>query len=316
MGSLVSGITDALGFTSVGDTKYQSRLAADKMAAAAREGAGFQPLRVFGVTNRLGSVTPTYEQKSGIDVLSGLDYSIAPQLAGLQEGLLGYLPDALKLSAMSQQQTEPLTSGARALADLAQGYIAESPEAARQRYIDQQMGLLEPVRAREEQRLAGSAFGRGRAGLNIGDIGQPDLYSLTQGRALQDLALAAQAEQAAQQQAAFGAGLFGNVGDLLAQTYGLQSGAFAPTQTALGLLGASEQIGQLPLQTQLQIAQAIQPGTAAAGSMLAGGQTAAAQTNLQGQLAANQQVTNLMGDLLGAGANIYGMSRMGTGSIY
>lgn len=307
---LLSSITDAIGLTSVGDTKYQSRLAADKMAAAAREGAGFQPLRVFGVTNRLGSVTPTYEQKSGIDVLSGLDYSIAPQLAGLQEGLLGYLPDALKLSAMSQQQTEPLTSGARALADLAQGYVAESPEAARQRYIDQQMGLLEPIRAREEQRLAQSAFGRGRAGLNIGDIGSPDLYNLTQGRALQDLALAAQAEQAAQQQAAFGAGLFGNVGDLLAQAYGIQAGAFAPTQTALGLLGASEQIGQLPLQTQLQIAQAIQPGTAAAGSMLAGGQMSAAQTNLEGQIAANKQMTDLVSELLGAGAKIYSAKKV------
>jgi hypothetical protein len=286
------------------------------MRAASQLGAGFQPLRVFGVTNRLGSVTPSYEQRAGIDVLSGLDYGIAPELGGLQEGLLGGLPDALQLSAMSRQQTEPLTAGAQALADLAQGYIAESPEQARQRYIDQQMGLLDPIRAREEQRLAQSAFGRGRAGLNIGDMGNPDLFNLTQGRALQDLALAAQADQAAQQQAAFGAGLFGNAGDLLAQTYGLQAGAFAPTQTALGLLGASEQIGQLPLQTQLQIAQAIQPGTAAAGSMLAGGQTAAAQTNLQGQLAANKQVTDLMSSLLGAGANIYGMSRMGTGSIY
>jgi len=316
MGKLVSGITDAVGLTSVGSTKYQSRLAADQMRAASQLGAGFQPLRVFGVTNRLGSVTPSYEQRAGIDVLSGLDYGIAPELGGLQEGLLGGLPDALQLSAMSRQQTEPLTAGAQALADLAQGYIAESPEQARQRYIDQQMGLLDPIRAREEQRLAQSAFGRGRAGLNIGDMGNPDLFNLTQGRALQDLALAAQADQAAQQQAAFGAGLFGNAGDLLAQTYGLQAGAFAPTQTALGLLGASEQIGQLPLQTQLQIAQAIQPGTAAAGSMLAGGQTAAAQTNLQGQLAANKQVTDLMSSLLGAGANIYGMSRMGTGSIY
>ena len=316
MGSLVSSLTDAVGLTNVGGTKYQSRLAADRMAAAAREGAGFQPMKIFGMKGLLGSVTPTYEKKSGIDVLSDLGYEIAPELGGLQEGLLGGLPDALKLSAMSRQQTEPLTAGAQALADLAQGYVAESPEAARQRYIDQQMGLLEPIRAREEQRLAQSAFGRGRTGLNIGDIGSPDLYNLTQGRALQDLALAAQAEQAAQQQAAFGAGLFGNVSDLIGQTYGLQAGAFAPTQTALGLLGASEQIGQIPLQTQLQIGQVIQPGTAAAGSMLAGGQTAAAQTNLQGQLAANQQVSNLLGDLLGAGANIYGMSRMGTGSIY
>lgn len=315
MGDIVSGFTDAIGLTDVGGTKYQARLAADRTRAASLEGAKFQPLKVFGMTNRLGSVTPSYEQMGGVDVLSGLDYSIAPELGNLQQGLLGYLPDSLKLAIQAQQQTEPLSAGAEALANLAQGYVSESPEQARQRYIQQQTALLDPIRQQEEQRLGQSVFGRGRAGLNIGDMGQPELASLAYGRRMQDLALGAQAEEAAQRQAAFGAGLFGNAGDLLAQTYGLQASSFAPTQTALGLLGATEQIGQLPLETQLRIAQAIQPGTAAAGTMLAGGQTAAAQMQQQGYQAANQQVTDLLSSLIEGGANIYGMSRQGTGSI-
>lgn len=316
MGGIVSSFTDALGLTDVGGTKYQARLAADRTRAASLEGAKFQPLKVFGMTNRLGSVTPTYEQMGGVDVLSGLDYSIAPELGNLQQGLLGYLPDALKLSAMARQESEPLAVGAASLGDLAQGYVAESPEAARQRYIDQQTALLDPIRAREEQRLGSSVFGRGRAGLNVGDVGQPDLFALASARRQQDLALGAQAEEAAQRQAAFGAGLFGNMGDLLAQRYGLQASSFAPTQTALGLLGATEQIGQIPLETQLRIAQAIQPGTAAAGTMLAGGQTAAAQMQQQGYQAASQQVSNLVSALVGGGVQAYGMSRMGTGSLY
>jgi hypothetical protein len=316
MGGIVSGFTDALGLTDVGGTKYQARLAADRTRAASQLGAQLQPLKVFGMTNRLGSVTPSYEQMGGVDVLSGLDYSIAPELSNLQQGLLGYLPDALRLSAMARQESEPLAVGAASLGDLAQGYVAESPEAARQRYIDQQTALLDPIRAREEQRLGASVFGRGRAGLSVGDIGNPDLFALASARRQQDLALGAQAEEAAQRQAAFGAGLFGNMGDLLAQRYGLQASSFAPTQTALGLLGATEQIGQLPLETQLRIAQAIQPGTAAAGSLLAGGQTAAAQMQQQGYQAANQQVSNLISALVGGGVQAYGMSRMGTGSLY
>ena len=316
MGGIVSSLTDAVGLTDVGGTKYQARLAADRTRAASELGAQFQPLKVFGMTNRLGSVTPSYEQMGGVDVLSGLDYSIAPELGQLQEGLLGYIPDSLKLAIQAQQQTEPLSAGAEALANLAQGYVAESPEQARQRYIQQQTALLDPIRQQEEQRLGQSVFGRGRAGLNIGDMGQPELASLAYGRRMQDLALGAQAEEAAQRQAAFGAGLFGNAGDLLAQTYGLQSSAFAPTQTALGLLGATEQIGQMPLETQLRIAQAIQPGTAAAGTMLAGGQTAAAQMQQQGYQAASQQVSNLISALVGGGVQAYGMSRQGTGSLY
>lgn len=313
---LLSSITDAIGLTDISGTKRAAGQAAAATREAALTGAKFQPLRVFGVTGRLGGVTPTYEQMSGIDVLSGLDYSIAPELGNLQQGLLGYLPDALQLSAMARQESEPLALGAASLGNLAQGYVSESPEAARQRYIDQQTALLDPIRAREEQRLGSSVFGRGRAGLNVGDVGQPDLFALAAARRQQDLALGAQAEEAAQRQAAFGAGLFGNIGDLLAQRYGLQAQAFVPTQTALGLLGAAEQIGQLPLQTQLQIAQAIQPGTAAAGTMLAGGQTAAAQTQLQGQMAASQQMSNLIGSLVGSATQAYGMSRAGTGSLF
>jgi hypothetical protein len=77
---------------------------------------------------------------------------------------------------------------------------AYDPTAAAQSYFAEQQAMLDPVRQREEQRLASSVFGRGRAGLSVGDVGQPELFTLAQARGQQDLALAAQARERARQE--------------------------------------------------------------------------------------------------------------------
>jgi hypothetical protein len=64
---------------------------------------------------------------------------------------------------------------------------------------------------------------------------------------MQDLQLAAQATQAGQQQALFGAGLFGQGAGLLGQYQQGQIGALAPFQTSLGIQSGLEQLGQQPL---------------------------------------------------------------------
>jgi hypothetical protein len=64
---------------------------------------------------------------------------------------------------------------------------------------------------------------------------------------MQDLQLAANAQQAGQQQTAFGAGLFGQGAGLLGQYQQGQVGALSPFQSTLGVQSGIEQLGQNPL---------------------------------------------------------------------
>jgi hypothetical protein len=182
--------------------------------------------------------------------------------------------------------------------------------------MSQQYALLDPIRQREEQRLGAGVFGRGRAGLNVGDIGQPELFALSAARRQQDLELAQQADQAAQQQIGFGTGLFGTGAQLLGNQYAIPTQALGPLQSLLGTTQSIEELGQQPFQLGLAVGGAAQPGATAGAQLLSSGLTNAAQTQFAGQQAASNQLSSLLSGLIGAGANIYGMSRIGTGKIY
>jgi hypothetical protein len=143
----------------------------------------------------------------------------------------------------ARMEAMPLGGAAQGLFSLGEQYLAESPEALRQRYMNQQHALLEPGRMREEERLASSVFGRGRAGLNVGNMGQPELFALAQARREQDLSLAANAEQLSQQQLGYGASLFGTGASLLGTKYGIPTQALGPLQSYLGTAGTIEEMG-------------------------------------------------------------------------
>jgi hypothetical protein len=167
---------------------------------------------------------------------------------------------------------------------LGQQYLAQTPEQARNRYLQEQYAMLDPIRQREEQRLGASVFGRGRAGLNIGDLGQPELAALANARRTQDLQLAAQAEQEARNRINFGTGLFGEAGRL-------QTSALAPFQTQFGVSQLLEQAGQQPLDIGAQLGGRTATAGASAGRSLLEGGMQAAQTRLGGQqqqIASNQ----------------------------
>jgi len=136
----------------------------------------------------------------------------------------------------------------------------------------------------EEQRLAASVFGRGRAGLNIGTQGQPELAALAGARRQQDLALAANADQAAQQRIGFGAGLFGTGAGLFGTQYGLQTQALAPFQQQFGVSQLLEQAAQQPLDIGAQLGGRTATAGANVGQTLLSGGLGAAQTQLQGSL--------------------------------
>ena len=137
--------------------------------------------------------------------------------------------------------------------------------------------MLDPIRQREEQRLASSVFGRGRAGLNVGDVGQPELAALANARRTQDLQLAAQAEQEARSRLGFGTGL-------LETGYGLQTKALAPFQQQFGVSQLLEQAALQPLDIGSQLGGRTATAGANVGQSLLTGGLGAAQTQLQGSL--------------------------------
>jgi hypothetical protein len=163
--------------------------------------------------------------------------------------------------------------------------------------------LLDPIRQREEERLGAGVFGRGRAGLNIGDIGQPELFSLAQARRQQDLQLAAQAEQAAQQQINFGQGLFGQGASLLGQVPAYEVAALSPFQQQLAAAQGIEALGQAPLDIGAQLGGRQAQAGQAGGALLAQGGAGAAQTRLQGQLAGMGAQYGALQDVLGLFSN-------------
>jgi len=262
-----------------------SRSAANKQAAAARYAADAQEraaqlaaeearFRPVGISTRFGQSQFQYGPEGR---LSGASYTTSPEIQALQDRLSALYGDSLGLA-------EQAVAPSQTLFGLGQQYLAQTPEQARNRYLQEQYAMLDPIRQREEQRLGASVFGRGRAGLNIGDLGQPELAALANARRTQDLQLAAQAEQEARNRINFGTGLFGEAAKL-------GTTALSPFQTQFGVSQLLEEAGQQPLDIGAQLGGRTALAGAQAGRSLLEGGMQAAQTRLGGQqqqIASNQ----------------------------
>lgn len=306
MGNIVGSILEP--FTGARATRRAADTAAQQQAEAARLAAYASAFRPVGMTTRFGTSQFTTETDpvTGLPVVTGAGYTVDPALKAIQDRLMGLTGGAVDTAEQAQMAAQPLGEAAGGLFNLGLGYLSESPEALRQRFYGQQQALLEPTRQREEERLASSVFGRGRAGLNVGSMGQPELFSLAQARREQDLALAAQAEQQAQQQLGFGANLFGTGASLLGQQYGIPGQALAPLQSYLGTVGTIEDLGLQPFNLGMQLGGAVTQGGQAGGSLLGAGLSQAAQTRYQGVQAANQANLDFLGSLIGGASRAYG----------
>jgi hypothetical protein len=94
--------------------------------------------------------------------------------------------------------------------------------------------------------------------------------------AQQDAQLAANAQQAGQQNVAFGAGLFGTGANMLGQYQAGQVGALSPFTTYLGAGSSIEQLGQQPLELGSALGgRAATAGSNVGQALLAGGMSAA-----------------------------------------
>ena len=213
---------------------------------------------------------------------------------------MGLTGGAVSTAQEAQMAAQPLGMAAQRLFNLGGQYISESPEAARQRIFNQLQEARMPAQIQEEQRLASGAFGRGRAGLNIGGIGQPELYSLARAREAQRAQDIVSAEQQAQQQVQFGSGLFGLGSQRLGEQYAIPTQALGPLQSYLGTLGSIEEMGQQPFRLGMAVGGAAQPGATAGAQLLQSGLTSAATTQRAAGDAASGQLTGFMNKMLNA----------------
>jgi hypothetical protein len=281
MGSIVSSIAGpVLGYMGAKKQAQATTDAARMQADASIQAAEMSRFRPVGITTGFGSSQFTTDDEGNV---SGASYQLTPELQAIRDRLISqagaYDPTQIA------QQAQALGGGAQSLFGAAQGYLSESPEMARQRYISNQQALLSPI---NEQNLAGirnRLFQTGRTGLATGgtmaggmQATNPELAAYYNSLAQQNAQLTAGADQAAQQQQAFGAGLFGSGAGLLGQVPALTSAAYSPLQTQLGLAGTTEQLGQQALELGSAIGGRSATAGAAAGNLLSSGMGGASRT--------------------------------------
>lgn len=241
--SLLGGVLGGGSASSAANAAAQGQIEAAKIAA---EAAKFRPQNIV---TRYGDAQFKKDEQGN---LIGAGYTASPEYKAYQDQLSQMLGQQILQGLGAQQQYAPLTGAATGLFNLGQQYLAQSPQEAAQKYMENQQALLAPSRERESALLANQLANTGRTGLSVAQGGgllsaNPEQAALANARALQDLQLAAQAQQAGQQQALFGAGLFGTGSNLLNQYQQGQVGALSPFQSTLGVQSGLEQLAQQPL---------------------------------------------------------------------
>lgn len=299
--SLLGGYLQGESAKSAAQTGANAQLEAARIAA---ESAKFRPV---GVTSRYGTSQFTTDAQGN---LTGAGYNVSPEYQAYQNQLSGLMGQQIQQGLGAQQQYAPLTGAAGSLFNLGQGYLAQTPEQAAQKYMENQQALLAPSRERESALLANQLANTGRTGLSVAQGGgllsaNPEQAALANARAMQDLQLAASATQAGQQQTAFGAGLFGQGAGLLGQYQQGQIGALSPFQNTLGVQSGIEQLGQNPLTLGAGLGGQAAAYGANSGRFISQGAQAAAPMQFQAN-AWNPLATTLQG----VGTNPYFMQSM------
>lgn len=284
--ALVMGGASLLGGAMAGSSaRDAARTSADAQLRAAQIAADAAKFRPVGITTRYGT---SNFQTDGSGNVIGAGYDVSPELRSYQDRLQALTGGALTQAEMAQQQYAPLQQSAQGLFGLGQQYLAQSPEQVAAQYMQQQQDLLAPSRERQMAQLQNQLFQQGRGGLSVGATGMrpsgaagfgaasPEMEAYYNALAQQDAQLAANAQQAGQQNVAFGAGLLGSGSQLMSQYQAGQVSALNPFTTYLGGGQAIEQIGQQPLTLGAGLGgQAAAYGANVGRSLLEGGMGAA-----------------------------------------
>ena len=290
---LGNAITGGLGLAGGVLQSQQSREAAQTAAqnvnTATQAGVEASQFRPVGMTTRFGTSNYTYDPVTGRMISAG--YQLSPEAKAAQDRLVKLSDKGLYQAEAAQEQFAPLQTAAQNLYSLGSRYIAKSPEEAAQDYINKQMQLLQPSRELDLANLQNRLFQQGRTGVSVaqgGSLGAttPELQALYNARAMQDLQLSSQAQQAGQANTLFGSNLYDLGTAKLSNYYGGQQAAYAPYTTALGQVQNLETAAQQPLQMGANLAQQASLAGARAGQLgLTGAQ-------IQGNLMTSNAVTN------------------------
>jgi hypothetical protein len=279
--SLVTGGLNLLGAS---NTAEKAREAAQTQAAAqveaariAAEAAKFRPV---GVTTRFGASNFTTDAQGNV---IGAGYTASPEIQAYQNRLSALAAQGLTGAEGAQAAYAPLTAGAQSLFNLGQGYLQQTPEQQAAAYIAKQQALLAPGQERQLAQLQNTLLAQGRGGLSVAQGGNlmatnPELAAYYNALAQSNLTLAAQGQQAGQQQAQFGAGLLGLGSDLMGKYYGGQTAAYAPFATAIDTSSGLESLAQQPMTLGTQIGAKTTASAAEAGRLLGQGMLNSATT--------------------------------------
>ena len=283
--SLLGGI---LGGNSAEDAAQTS---ANAQLEAARVAAEAQKFRPVGVTTRFGS---SNFQMSPEGYLQSAGYNVSPEVAAMRDRLLSQAGGA------GMQAGEQAQAAQQQLFGLGQQYLAQSPQEAAQQWMASQQALLQPGRQQAQAGLTQNLFNTGRGGVAVSQGGMmgaanPEQQALLNAQMMQDMQLAAQAQEQGRAQTTFGAGLFGTGLDLASAGYnpvktqfGLAQGLESAGQNALTL---GTNLGGLNTQAGTNIANTLYQGsTNAANAMQAANAYSPLGTALTG-LSGNKQFT-------------------------
>ena len=241
-GNVIGGMLSGNAAKDAANTSANAQIEAARIAA---EQSKFKP---FGLTTNMGS------SNFGLDAsgnLTSAGYTLDPRLQNLQTGLMGGYGG--QLSQAQGLDTSSLMSGGQRLMSLGNQYLAASPEQASQDWLQNQRNLLAPVQEQELAGLRNRTFQRGRTGLATGGTyagnmaaTNPEFAAYYNSLANTDRTLAAQADAYGQQRSLFGQSLLTGGTDVMGKGFGLQTSAYGPLTTTLGLSEAVEAQGQSP----------------------------------------------------------------------
>ena len=134
LGTLGSSAVGAIG------SNYVANQAANNATQSAQQAAQMAQFRPVGVTTRFGKSGFNYDPTTG--QLIGAGYQVAPDVAGLREGLLGMASTGLGQAQQIQGIQPNINEQARGLFNLGAQYVAQTPQAAAQQYMTQQQQLI------------------------------------------------------------------------------------------------------------------------------------------------------------------------------
>jgi hypothetical protein len=272
--NLVGGLVAGNAATNAAQTSADAQLQAAKIAADA---AKFKPV---GVTTNFGSSRFGYDANGN---LNSAGYQLSPQLQAQQNQIMAGTNPLLAQAQNAPGQTVQMGDAAQRMMTLGNGYLNSTPQEQAAKWMQDQQALLAQGDQNSYAAMQAQLQAQGRGGLMTGGgngfaAANPEMNAYYNAMQQRNLGLAANATQAGQQYATYGAGLVGAGGEMLNNMYGTQSSAYNPYSTALGQAQNIEGLGQNAFTMGANLgSSASQAGANAGRSLLTGG-TGAANT--------------------------------------